>query len=64
MAEYDVFVDGMPQMLRCRYIPQDEVMAGQWADAVEALLAQPPAPTTPMINGAEVAAGIILKTAR
>lgn len=63
MPEYDVFVEQMPRMLRCRYIDQETLLAGQWADAVEALLAQPAPPSTPMINGADVAANFILKVA-
>ena len=41
MIEYDVIVEEMPRMLRCRYIAQEDVLAGRWADGVEALLAQP-----------------------
>lgn len=61
MVEYDVFVEAMPRLLRCRYISQGDLLDGRWSDAVEALLAQPPAPITPMVNGAEIAADIILK---
>lgn len=64
MIEYDVFVEAMPRLLRCRYIPQQELLAGRWADEVEALSAQPPAPTTPMVNGAAVAVEAILQTGR
>jgi hypothetical protein len=64
MIEYDVFVEDMPRMLRCRYISQEDVFAGRWADGVEALMAQPEAPTRPMTNGADIAAEFILKTAR
>lgn len=61
MIEYDVFVEAMPRLLRCRYIPQDELLAGRWTDAVEALRAQPPAPATPAVNGAEIATDAILE---
>lgn len=61
MAEYDVFIDAMPRMLRCRFIAPDDLLAGSWADPVDALLAQPPAPVTTMTNGAEVAADFILR---
>ena len=37
-AEYDVFVEEMPRVLRCRYISQDDLLAGRWADAIDALL--------------------------
>jgi L-arabinokinase len=61
MIEYDIFVEAMPRLLRCRYVPQDVLLAGRWADAVEALRAQPPAPVTPLVNGAEVAVDAILQ---
>ena len=63
MPEYDVFVEQMPRVLRCRYIAQETLLAGTWADEVEALLAQPAPPSTPMVNGADIAARFILKTA-
>jgi hypothetical protein len=59
-AEYDVFVDQMPRILRCRYISQEDLLAGRWADAVDALAAQPPPPERPRTDGAEVAAARIL----
>lgn len=61
MIEYDVFVEEMPRFLRCRYISQHELLAGHWADAVDDLLDQPVPTTTPMVNGAEVAAELILR---
>jgi hypothetical protein len=59
-AEYDVFVAEMPQLLRCRYISQDDLLAGRWPDAVDALLAQPPPPGQPRVDGANVVATAIL----
>jgi len=59
-VEYDVFVEAMPRVLRCRYIPQEDLLAGRWADAVEALLAQPPPPERPRVDGADVAADTIM----
>ena len=59
-AEYDVFVEEMPRALRCRYISQEDLLAGRWADAVEALLAQPAPPQQPRIDGADVAAAAIM----
>ena len=44
-VEYDLFVDAMPRVLRCRYLPQADLLAGRWADAIDALLAQPPDPS-------------------
>jgi hypothetical protein len=59
-AEYDVFVEEMPRVLRCRYISQEDLLAGRWAEAVEALLAQPAPPQQPRIDGADVAADAIM----
>jgi voltage-gated potassium channel Kch len=61
-AEYEVFVDQMPRILRCRYISQEDLLAGRWADAVDALVAQPPPPERPRADGAEVAAAWILNS--
>ncbi len=58
-VEYDVFVAEMPRLLRCRFLPRDDLVEGRWAPAVEALLAQPPVPQPPT-NGAGVAADVIL----
>jgi UDP:flavonoid glycosyltransferase YjiC (YdhE family) len=59
-AEYDVFVEEMPNVLRCRYISQEDLLAGRWAEAIEALLAQPAPPHQPRIDGADVAADKIM----
>jgi L-arabinokinase len=59
-AEYDVFVSEMPGVLKCRYIAQTDLLAGRWHDAVNALLAQPSAPTPARVDGAAVAANEIL----
>lgn len=61
--EYDVMVDAMPRMLTCRHIDQADLLAGRWIEAIDALLHQLPAPTRPMVNGADVAADFIIKTA-
>jgi len=58
--EYDVFVAGMPRFLRCREIAQEELLAGRWADAVEAVLGQPSPPGSPRVDGAGVAADEIV----
>jgi len=62
--EYDVFVEGMPRVLRCRYISQEDLLAGRWADAIDALLAQPAPPERARIDGADVAAQEISRMAR
>jgi UDP:flavonoid glycosyltransferase YjiC (YdhE family) len=59
-VEYEVLTAAMPVVLRCRYIPQEDLLAGRWADHVEALLRQPPPPERPRVDGAEVAAEKIL----
>ena len=58
--EYDVFVAEMPRWLRCRFISQEDLLAGDWAGAISALLAQPDPPDRARVDGAEVAAGAIL----
>lgn len=58
--EYDVFVAGMPRVLRCRYLERSDFLAGRWAEAVRALLAQPSPPDTARVDGAQVAADEIL----
>lgn len=62
-AEYDVFARDMPRYLRCRFISQEDLRAGRWADAVEALLAQTPPPERPRLDGADVAATQVLHLA-
>jgi len=62
-AEYDVLVAEMPRVLRCRYLSQDDLRTGCWADAVTAVLRQPPPPATPDTNGAAVVADRILEIA-
>jgi hypothetical protein len=59
-VEYDVFLAEMPRVLRCRFIPQDDLMAGRWRPHIEALLEQPPPPERARIDGARVAANAIL----
>ena len=55
-VEYDVMVEEMPRVLRCRYIEQGALLAGHWRIALDALLASAPAPERPPTDGAEVAA--------
>lgn len=59
--EYDLFVAEMPSILRCRYISQEDLLAGRWADAIDALIAQPAPPERPAVNGADVAANDIVR---
>jgi hypothetical protein len=57
--EYDLLVDRMPRVLRCRYISPDDLFAGRWRAALEAVLAQPPPPETMPVNGAETVSKIL-----
>jgi UDP:flavonoid glycosyltransferase YjiC (YdhE family) len=59
-AEYDVMVTEMPKMVRCRYITQEDLMAGNWTESVTALLAQSDFPENVRVDGAGVAAEKIL----
>ena len=58
-VEYDVFVAEMPRILRCRFMPQDDVRAGRWRAHVDALLAQAAPPERARIDGAAAAATMI-----
>jgi hypothetical protein len=53
----------MPRVLRCRYLAQEDLLAGRWRGAVKAILEQTPPPERPAINGADVAADAILELA-
>ena len=58
--EYDLFVAEMPRILRCRHLSQEDLLAGRWADAIDALVTQPAPPERPAVNGAETAAEQIM----
>lgn len=58
-AEYDVMLAEMPRYLRCRFIDGDDLRAGRWRAALDALIASPPAPETPRVDGARVVAELI-----
>jgi L-arabinokinase len=53
-AEYDVFVAEMPRVLRCRFLSQDDLLAGRWDEAIAAVLAQPDPPERWRLDGADV----------
>jgi L-arabinokinase len=59
-VEYDVLVAALPSTVRAAFISNDDLLAGRWADALEAALAQrrPPAPEA--TDGAEFAADRLL----
>jgi hypothetical protein len=62
-VEYDVFVAEMPGLLRCRYIAREDLLAGHWADPVDALMAQPPPAVQAPVDGAVVAAREVIAMA-
>jgi L-arabinokinase len=58
-VEYDVFVAEMPRVLRCRFMPQDDLRSGRWRPHIEALLGQRAPAGRARVDGAEVAAEMI-----
>jgi hypothetical protein len=58
-VEYDVLVREMPRWLRCGFISNDDLLAGNWERALDALIGQPAAPEQADVNGAERAAALI-----
>jgi hypothetical protein len=59
-VEQDVFIREMPCFVRSQSIDVDDLRAGRWSDAVEALLQQPAPPRTMRVDGAEVVATRLL----
>jgi hypothetical protein len=59
-VEYDVMVREMPRYLRCGFISNEDLYAGRWQDALDALVAQPPPPERPRVDGADIVAARIL----
>lgn len=57
--EYPVMVEQMPDVLRCRYITQDVLASRRWDEDVASVLAQPTPRVRPLVNGADVAAGML-----
>ena len=57
--EYPVMVEQMPQVLRCRHIANASLASARWDVEVAELLAQPRPETRPLVNGADVAAGML-----
>lgn len=58
--EYQVLVDAMPSLLRCAFIDHADLFAGRWGGHLDRLLAQPEPRARPPVNGADVAADILL----
>lgn len=61
-AEYEVLVAELPRYLRSEFIDQEALLAGRWEPHVERLLASPPPPERPRLDGADVAAEMILSS--
>jgi hypothetical protein len=59
-VEYDVMVREMPRYLRCGFISNEDLYAGSWESALDAVLAQPAPPERPPVDGANVVAGMLL----
>jgi L-arabinokinase len=59
-AEYDLLVEGMKRYARSQFIPQGALLAGDWDPYLTRLLAAPVPAEQPRIDGAHVAADIIL----
>jgi L-arabinokinase len=63
-VEYDVLVKEMPRYIRAQFIDQRDLLSGNWAPFLEGVLSQPAPPEKPALNGADVAAEIILRQNR
>jgi L-arabinokinase len=59
-VEYDVMVGEMPRYLRCGFISNEDLYAGRWEPALDAVLAQPAPPERPRVDGAEVVAKMLV----
>jgi hypothetical protein len=59
-VEYEVLVREMPRWLRCRFISNEDLLAGRWQEALDGLLAAPPPPERIGTDGAERAAARLL----
>lgn len=62
--EYPVLVQEMPKYLRCEYIEQEDLFSGNWKRSLDRLLEQPAPPIKPAINGAQIAAEMVLAAGR
>lgn len=60
--EYDCMVEQMPSLLPCRFIAQEDLFAGRWRDALNALMAQQPPSRQAATDGATHAAAFIETT--
>ena len=60
-VEYDVLVAEMPRYVRCHYIRMEDLLAGRWRTALDALVSSPPPPERARTDGADAAAKLILE---
>lgn len=58
-AEYDCLVEGLQRFGVCRFIANDDLLAGNWREGLDSLLAQPRHWPDLPADGAETAAGIL-----
>jgi hypothetical protein len=58
--EYDVLTAAMPRFLRAAFLDHADLFSGAWQPHLDALLAQPPPPEQPRVDGADVAALLLL----
>jgi hypothetical protein len=59
-VEYDVLVREMPRWLRTEFISNEDLLAGDWQEALDRLCAAPPPPERAATDGAERAVEWIL----
>ena len=59
--EYDVLVREMPKYLRTEFLEQKQLLSGDWSAALDKLMSTAAPPGRPSLNGAEIAAGEILR---
>lgn len=59
--EYDVLVAGMQRHARSEFIDRQVLLSGEWRPSLDRLLAQPSPTARPRLDGAEVAAEMILE---
>ena len=62
-AAIAVLIEAMPKVVRCRFIDQEKLRAGDWQDAIDGVLEQPVPASRMRSDGAEVAAAEILDLA-
>lgn len=62
--EYDYLVEGLKRYARSLYIPQDELLAGNWSPWLEQAICLPPAREQLATDGAAIAARRMVELAR